>query len=175
MGLRPARCYRKVTQHPYTRTAKKVMRKAFITGVPGSRIHTFDMGDQRGKYEVEASLVIQEPMQLRHNQLEAARVASNQYMTVKVKEPFFMKIRPYPHHVLREHALAAGAGADRFSTGMARAFGKPTGTAARVKKGQKVISIFTNKANIDIAKESLRRARMKLSGKYRVIIEEIKK
>lgn len=175
MGLRPAKCYRDVKQHAYTRTAKKVMKKAFITGVPGSRIHSFDMGNPSGSYEIEVSLVIQEPKQLRHNQLEAARVASNQYLSRNIKEGYYLKIRTYPHHVLREHALAAGAGADRFSSGMAKAFGKPVGVAARVKKGQKIISVFTSRANLALAKEALRRAKMKLSGKHRTIVEEIRK
>ena len=46
---------------------------------------------------------------------------------------YFFQLRIYPHHILRENPLAAGAGADRMSTGMKCAFGKPISVAARVK------------------------------------------
>lgn len=175
MGLRPARCYREITQHPYTRSAKKVMKKAFITGVPGSKIHSFTMGNLKKEYKIEVSLVAQEPKQLRHNALEAMRIAANQLISRLTKDDYFMKVRVYPHHVMRENALAAGAGADRFSSGMAHCFGKPIGRAARVKKGQKVCSLFVNPENTNYAKKAIKRGRMKLSGTYSILVEESKK
>ncbi len=68
----------------------------------------------------------------------------------------------YPYHVLRENPLASGAGADRFSTGMQRAFGKPYGNAAQVKKGDAIFLISVNKANLELAKTALTRASKKL-------------
>ena len=75
---------------------------------------------------------------------------------------FFMKIRPFPHHVLRENALATGAGADRFQTGMRQSFGKPVGTAARVRAGQCIAEIHVLKQNIQIAKLAFKKASYKL-------------
>jgi large subunit ribosomal protein L10e len=73
---------------------------------------------------------------------------------------------------MRENPLASGAGADRFQTGMAKAFGKPIGRAARVKPGQKVASVYVTKEKIPVTKKALKRAMMKLSGKYKMQITE---
>ena len=56
-----------------------------------------------------------------------------------------MQIKCFPHHVIRENALAAGAGADRLSTGMKHSFGKTIGTAARVFEGKVLIALYTYK------------------------------
>ena len=82
---------------------------------------------------------------------------------------FFLKVLPYPHHVLRENAMATGAGADRFSEGMRQSFGKPVGQAARVKKSQRILMIRIPAGNDIIAKEALRRARTKLPGSPRIV------
>lgn len=141
------------------------MKKAFITGVPGSKIHIFNMGELHGNYDTEVALVCNSKVQIRHNALEAMRVACNQVLSRAFKEYYF-KIRIYPHHVMRENPLASGAGADRFQTGMAKAYGKPIGRAARVKPGQKIASIYISREKIPTAKKALKRAIMKLSGKY---------
>ena len=73
-----------------------------------------------------------------------------------------MKVKVYPHHILREHALASGAGADRFSSGMAHSFGKPVGVAARVKKNQVLFQVEVDKQNLPLAKQALERASKKL-------------
>jgi large subunit ribosomal protein L10e len=82
-------------------------------------------------------------------------------------------VRVFPHHVLRENALASGAGADRMSTGMKMAFGKAVGIAARVFTGKAVLEANIDKANKKVAILALRRAYKKLPGSY--IIEEVKK
>ncbi len=172
MGLRPARCYRNVTQQAYTRTARKVMKKAFITGVPGSKIHIFNMGNIHGEYDLELALVSGELKQLRHNCLEAMRIAINQVLSKTTKGGYYFKVRLYPHHVLRENPLASGAGADRFQSGMAKAFGKPIGRAARIKPGQKLCSVYIKKDDLNIAKKALKRGMMKLPGKFRIVTNE---
>ncbi|MCK4714974.1 MAG: 50S ribosomal protein L16, partial [Candidatus Aenigmarchaeota archaeon] len=80
------------------------------------------------------------------------------------------KIKIFPHHVMREHALATGAGADRFSTGMQKAYGKSIGTAARVREGQELMYIRVNKENLDSALESLKKAGKKLPCKITVAV-----
>lgn len=69
--------------------------------------------------------------------LEAARVAANKYMVKNAgKEAFHLRVRVHPFHVLRINKMLSCAGADRLQTGMRGAFGKPTGTCARVQIGQ---------------------------------------
>ena len=75
---------------------------------------------------------------------------------------YHLKINIYPHHILRENPLAAGAGADRMSTGMKMSFGKPIGLAAQVKKGQTLLSVNVDKENLEVAKQALKKASHKL-------------
>ncbi len=73
------------------------------------------------------------------------------------RQNFHLKIRTFPHHVLRENKQATGAGADRVSEGMRLAFGKAVGTAARVAPKQKIFTVYTNAQYIDKAKEAVRK------------------
>jgi len=147
------------------------MKKAFIRGVPGSKMHTFQTG-KRATYEHKLILVAREKLFLRHNQLEAARVAANGYCSAKLgMEGYFMKVYVYPHQVIRENALATGAGADRFQSGMSRAFGKPVSTAAMVKNNTKIMAIWVPAGKLLEAKEAFRRAAIRLSAKTSVLIE----
>ena len=87
---------------------------------------------------------------------------------------FKMKTRIYPFHVLRENPLAAGAGADRFSTGMQKAFGQPIGSAARVKKGQVIFEVGVEKSGIETAMQALKRASKKLPCSFTIEVKEHK-
>jgi large subunit ribosomal protein L10e len=116
-----------------------------------------------GEYPVKMSIYAREPAQIRHNALEAARQAANKYLTKKIgKEDFLLQIRVFPHHVLRENKMMAFAGADRLQDGMKQAFGKPVGTAARVRTGQVLAEVSVKADAADIAKQALHRAAMKL-------------
>ncbi|HID60812.1 MAG TPA: 50S ribosomal protein L16, partial [Hadesarchaea archaeon] len=107
MPLRPARAYRHFSGPAYT-------RREFVKGVPGIRVTFFDMGNPKGDFPVVMSLFAEESGQIRHNAIEAARVAANRLLEVKAgKDNYHFKIRVYPHQVLRENPMAAGAGADR--------------------------------------------------------------
>jgi len=83
-----------------------------------------------------------------------------------------LKIRVYPHHVLKENKIASGAGADRVSSGMRHAFGKPISSAARVKPGQKLMSVSVEGDDFDAAKEVLRRAGYKFPTPCRIITDK---
>lgn len=131
-------------------------------GVPASRIARFDDGSLSRKFELELGLVAKERVQIRHSALEAARVAATKYLEQKTGTNYRLKIRIYPHQVLRENKQAVGAGADRISEGMRASFGTPVGTAARVEKGQEVLTAYVPKDYYEDAKEALRRAKMKL-------------
>ena len=166
MVRKPARMYRKITGPAYS-------RKEYITGIPQPRIHEFEHGDLKNQFRFGyvVSLMAEEECQIRHTALEAARVAANKYlMTAVGATNYYLKIRVYPHHVLREHKMATGAGADRISSGMSLAFGKPVGTAARIRSGETILFVRVDADNIDKAKEGLRKAMMKLPTPSRIEI-----
>lgn len=156
MPEKPASSYRDQDRPAYT-------RKEYITGIPGSRIIFFERGDKSTDYPIEISLVSDEKGQVRHTALESARVSANRHMQKKAgEENYYLKLRVYPHQVLRENPMALGAGADRISDGMRKAFGRPISLAARISQGQKILTIKTSKDFYETAREALRRAKMKL-------------
>jgi large subunit ribosomal protein L10e len=169
--LRPARCYRRL-KRPATRQSTRVPRKSYIKGVPRSKIAEFEHGT-KGDYGNTVFLVSKKSILIRHNAIESARISAVQHLEAKMGKgaKFFMKIRIYPHHVIRENALATGAGADRFQQGMRASFGKPIGTAARVKTGQKMIEVQVNDNMINLAKEAMKKAGYKLPTPCKVIVE----
>jgi large subunit ribosomal protein L10e len=157
MAERPAKCYRRL-ERPYTRQSRKKPRKSYVKGVRDPKIRQFEVGDRnREKFSVELHLVAKRSVQIRHNALEAARVNANKYLLKNLGERnYFLKILVYPHHVLRENPIATGAGADRLQQGMKRSFGKPIGTAARVKEGQRLITVRVPENKTQEAKGALK-------------------
>ncbi len=171
MALRPGRCYRKF-HRPYTRQSQRKPRKGYIKGVPKPGITGFELG-KKGEYEKKIFLTAKKDVQIRHNALESARVSAVQIMEKNIGKgsTFFLRIRVYPHHVLRENALATGAGADRFQQGMRQSFGKPVSTAARVHENQKIMEIQVNNQNIGVAKKALKQATYKLPVPCKISVE----
>ena len=161
MTLRPGRATRRL-KRPWTRISKKKPRKSYVVGAPFARIHIFNMGNPNKEYNVALHLVATHSCQIRDNALEAARIVSNKFLEKKIPDNYFYKVLVYPHNVLREHSMASGAGADRFSTGMMKAFGKPSGRAARIFVGQRLMTLMIDKKNLEIARLALRRANKKL-------------
>ncbi len=168
MPLRPGRCYRYLDTPPYT-------RREYISGVPNPKITKFDMGNTKGRYPVRVDLISKENGLIRHNALEAARVMANRYLSENIRGGnYHLRIRKYPHHVLRENKMLAMAGADRLQDGMRKAFGKPIGTAAIVWSGDVIMSVWVNPEDIEIAREALRRAadKVPMPCKIKVFYEE---
>ncbi|MFG1519049.1 MAG: 50S ribosomal protein L16 [Thermoplasmataceae archaeon] len=156
MVTKPARMYTKISGPAYT-------RREFMGGVPYPKITTFIQGNQKKDFDVEMELIAKESCQIRHTALEAARVSVNRKLAELVGvENFFLQIRPYPHHVLREHKMATGAGADRISSGMSMAFGRPVGTAARVSANDIIMVARINMPQARILKDILHKASFKL-------------
>jgi len=172
MALRPARCYKKL-ERPYTRQSRKKPKRSYVKGVPDKRIHRFETGNKKRAFPFRAELVVEDAVQIRHNALEAARVAASKFLNKTIgAEGYLLKILVYPHHVLRENPLATGAGADRFQTGMRKAFGKPISTAAQVRKNQGIIQVKTNKSKRDLAKRALKLASAKIPSRCRIVFSE---
>lgn len=160
-----ARCYRRVKGQPYA-------RKEYMRGHPPPKITKFTMGNPSGSFQYQLELVALEASQIRHNALEAARVATNRFLQRRLGvENYCLRILPYPHVVLRENKMIFGAHADRLQEGMRRAFGKPVGTAARVKSSQAIITVKVNEEDIKIAKDALRRGGAKLPVPCRVVVK----
>ncbi|NOX71467.1 MAG: 50S ribosomal protein L16 [Candidatus Micrarchaeota archaeon] len=161
-SLRPARCYRKL-ERPNTRQSQRKPRKSYVKGVPYPKIHRFTLGNKKANFNLSMYLKVENGVQIRHNALEAARIAVHKSLTKNIGEGMYLlKVLVFPHHVMRENPLATGAGADRFSTGMRKSFGKPIGLAARVKGGQRVIQIKIDAGKEKEGKRALKLAAIKL-------------
>ena len=168
---RPAKCYRK-KERPYTRFSRKKPRRSYVKSMPHKKIVKYEMGNPKDSFSLKGYLIAERGVQIRHNALESARIAANKALDNGIgKGNFFLKILIYPHHVLRENPTATGAGADRFQTGMRKAFGRPIGTSAQVRPGQRLLEIRADKSKQSVAKEAFRRASAKFPTPCRVVFE----
>jgi len=168
MGNRAGSVYRVPKNRIYT-------RKEYMRGTPQSKITIFDMGDLQNaeNFDVKISLVAKEGGQITHSALEASRISSNRYIQKHLGPAgYCLKCRVYPHVILRENKMAAGAGADRISDGMRRSFGKPVSLGANVKKGQKLITIGMRASGFPVAKMALKRAGQKIGMPTRISIDK---
>ncbi len=175
MGIRPGRTIRE-PRRAWSRTAKRVANKAYVKGVPDSKIHMFEMGSpsKKSQFDLQIDLVVQKKVQIRDSALEAARVSANKLFEKKILlENYFFKVRVYPHQCLREHSMLTGAGADRLSDGMRLSFGRPNGRAAVVTDGQTVMTIYTTKKFREDGWIGLERAAKKMPGGF-IIVEKKK-
>lgn len=161
-----ARNYREVKGMPYT-------RHEYVRGPPQPKITKFTAGKPSESQTHQVSLVAEKRVQIRHNALEAARIAVNRYLQEKLGDRFFMRVMVLPHMILRENKMIFGAHADRLQEGMRRAFGKPIGRAARVEPDQPIIIVNVEENGLEAAKEALRRAEAKLPTTCRIIIEKL--
>ncbi len=141
-------------------------------GVPTCRITQFDTGNLHREFPWELSLGMEEAAQVRDIALEAARISAVRVLERTSPNEFHLKMRRFPHQILREHKMATGAGADRISDGMRRAFGKPVGHAVRAEIGTEILTVYTTEAHIADAKEALRKASHKLPVPTRVVITQ---
>ena len=149
-------------ERPYTRISK-YREKSFIKKALNTKIIRFVMGNSNKTFTHTLFLKSKSGLQIRDNAIESARTTSNKVLeTTLGLGSYFLRIRPYPHHVLRHHSLASGAGADRFSTGMAHAFGKPDVQTVQLKNKQILMEVKVDKQDIPVAKKALIRAKSKL-------------
>lgn len=168
MVRKPAKMYRNIAKKAYT-------RREYMGGVPGNKIVQFEMGNLSQEFPLEVDLVVEEACQIRHSSLEAARITANRRLMKDVgRSNFHLKVRVFPHHVLRENKQATGAGADRVSEGMRLAFGKAVGTAARVAPGQKLMTVFSTQQYLEKIKDALRHSGHKIPTPSHLKISTIK-
>lgn len=152
---------------PYT-------KRKYMGGVPGSKIVKFTMGNTGREYTHRVELVNIREVQIRHNALESARVAANRVLEKYVgRDNFTLKVVPYPHNIIREHKRINVAQADRFQEGMKKAYGKPSAMAARIKQNQTIFVAEVDQANLEYAKEALKRAGDKFPVSTRIVASEL--
>ena|SRR3989338_4774757 len=157
MALRKGSAYSKRPARAYTRKSKK-KSKSYIKTIPNSKIVKFKMGDITGydsmKFPISLIVRSKERVQMRDNAIEAARQYLNRFLQTKIGKEFYLEVKIYPHHVLRENKMLTGAGADRMQTGMSQSFGKTVGRAALVKPNQVIfiIGVKTEKQESDSRK-----------------------
>ena len=163
MTRKPARMYRSIEGQVYT-------RQEYMGGIPTCRVTQFDTGNLKEAFPLKLSLSCEEAAQVRDIALEAARVSAVRVLEKNAPNAYHLKVRKFPHQILREHKMAMGAGADRISDGMRRAFGKPVGHAVRAQIGSELVTVYTTGANLEHAKEALRKAAHKLPIPTRVVI-----
>lgn len=168
-SLRAFSCYRKV-KRAYTRKSK-YRTKSYIRSVPVCKVVKFNFGDLKKDFPNKVLLVSKQKLQVRHNAIESARTAVIRKLNKTLGKDYHFQIRSYPHHVLRENKMIAGAGADRMQTGMQRSFGKAMGLAAQMKKEKPIFCVYVDKNNIDIVKKALRSAMPKLPMKCKIVVD----
>jgi large subunit ribosomal protein L10e len=172
MPLRPARTFRNTDKVPYTRKSKSNMSKNYVKTEPHQHLHQFQTGTMQN-YEVAIELVANQTFYHRDNALEASRQTVVRQLEKGAAGKYFFRVRPYPHHIIRENKMVAGAGADRISKGMRRSFGKPTHKAALIRENQPVFTVYTYKNFIPVVQEAYRKASKKLSGSWKISIKEL--
>ena len=156
MARKPAKMYRQIKGQSFT-------RREYTGGVPNNRILRYHMGNRKksetGGFPVAIELRSDNACQIRDSALEAARQVANSTIREEVGPMgYALRMHTYPHQILRENKQATGAGADRVSQGMRLSFGKNVGPAARVQRGQTIISIKTDAGGYLAAKDALRKA-----------------
>jgi len=164
MPRKPGSMYRYVKEHACT-------RKEYTGGIPASRITQFVIGNKTAKFPLQLTLTVNEKCQIRDSSLESARITVNRALEKRIGVTNYrLHILVYPHIILRENKQATGAGADRVSMGMRKAYGKNVGFAARVEEGQTIMTVETTEQFLEPAKDALRRARMKITAPCKVNI-----
>jgi large subunit ribosomal protein L10e len=174
MAIRPARCVRDGNKVAWTRFSKRKPRKSYIKTMPHKELNQHRMGTDKEDYDAVYHLALKDDILiLRDNAIEAARQSTNKVLETKMPGNYYFIVRVYPHHIIRENKMVAGAGADRIQKGMRRAFGKPMDRAARLKKNQALftVRVYGGKTNESAVREAFKRAKMKLSGAFSMVAE----
>ena len=169
--LRKAVCYRKL-ERPYTRVSK-FKKSSFIKTSYNSRIVKFVCGNfNKQDFGCNIMLNTKIDLQIRDNAVESARLSANRILEKELgRSGFFLRVCKYPFHILRNNPIASGAGADRFSTGMQKSFGKPIGQSAQFKKGDAIFRLSVDPKNKELGKKALKRASYKLPCACAIVYE----
>ncbi len=176
MALRKAGAYSKKYTRPYTRKSS-VKSQSYIKTIPPTKIVKFQMGDikgfEQGKLPFVLNMQTVESVQIRDNALEAARQYIHKQLEEQILGAYYFAVKPHPHHILRNHKMLTGAGADRMSSGMTLSFGATEGRAALVKENEPIFIVGVgNEKHVAIVREILSIVKPKLPCRTRVLLEK---
>ncbi len=167
--LRPGRAYRDL-KTAYTRKSK-YKSKSYVKMSQNSKITQFHSGNTSRTFDKKILVISESSLQIRDNALEAARIVANKHLTDTIGDQnFHLTIIVYPHQILREHKLATGAGADRFSSGMQKSFGKPVGLAARLGAGDRIFEIHLQNEHVQEGKNAAQKIGKKLGIRTKALV-----
>ncbi|MEM4230559.1 MAG: 50S ribosomal protein L16 [Candidatus Pacearchaeota archaeon] len=175
MPVRKALAYSKKYTRPYTRKSS-VKSKSYIKTIPPQKIVKMRMGNvkayENNEFKYVIRLLSNENVQIRDLALEASRQYINKMLDTELPGQYFFELRVYPHHIIREHKVLTGAGADRMAVGMAHSFGVTIGRAALVKEGEEIflVAVPTEKA-MRLAIQFLKQVKSKLPCNCSISVE----
>ena len=175
-SLRKASAYSKKRSRPYTRKSK-IKSKSYIKVSPQNKIVKYNLGNQKGfiegRFKYVAKFIADEQALIRDNAIEAGRILINKNLERKIPKQFYFVIKLFPHHILRNNKTAAGAGADRLSSGMKHSFGVVEGRAARVKKGKEIFVVSCEtEQGARYARESMTMVKAKMPCRTKISFEK---
>jgi len=175
MGLRKAEVYHR-KERSYTRTSK-VKSKSYIKSRPPSKVVKFTMGDAKkynaGGFPVVVRFVSKEAAQIRDNAIEASRQIIIRHLEKNFGTDYYFNMPLFPHHILREHKMAAVAQSDRTFAGMSHAFGKTISVAAQVSYGSTLFVIaISEKAGVKKIRDIIDMVKPKMGLKGSVVEEQ---
>ncbi|MEM4271880.1 MAG: 50S ribosomal protein L16 [Candidatus Pacearchaeota archaeon] len=178
MALRKASSYSKFKARPYTRHSRK-KGKAYIKTIPHTKLVKYYFGNQKayaeGKHNFMLKLIAEQDVQVRDNAIEAGRMYIHKMLEEGVPGEYFLAVKVHPHHLLRDNKTAAGAGADRTSSGMSHSFGIVIGRAALVKAGKEIFKVTcVNEKGVKIARDALNAVKSKIPAGTKIVFEQIK-
>ncbi len=176
-SLRKASAYSKKRVRPFTRKSGQ-KSKAFIKTIPPSNIVKFEMGNagayKNRKHKFHVGLICEEKIQIRDNALESARQLLNKMLDTELQGQYYFVVKVYPHHILRENKAAAGAGADRISSGMTHSYGVNIGRAAIVNPGTEIFFVSCeNEKGARFVRNSLGAVKSKIPCRSRIVFEKV--
>ena len=176
MALRKAMSYSRRPARPYTRVSR-AKGKSYIKVVPHNKIAKYSMGNgadyRAGKFPMTVSLLADAWVQVRDNALESGRMMFSKILDEKIPNQYYFEIKAHPHHILRNNKTAAGAGADRLSTGMKQSFGIVEGRAAMIGAGRPIFFVAcANEHSARIIREVMHMAKAKIPGKTIIRFEK---
>lgn len=171
MALRPARTVReRYKKQAWSRWSRKNMSKSYVKALPHKDLKQIHNGTGKPEdYPIQYDIVACDNFLHRDNAIEAARQSIVKVLEASIPRNFLLLVRKYPHIVIRENRMLAGAGADRIQKGMRRSFGKPVDRGASIKAGEPMFSIFLKADNLSIVEEVYRKAARKLSGSWKLV------
>lgn len=176
-ALRKASAYSRKYARPYTRKSSR-KAQAYVKAVPQLKIVKYNMGNQqanvKGKHPYVVTMVATQKAQMRDNSLESCRMLINKTLDKYLPGQYYFNIKVYPHQILRENKTAAGAGADRLSSGMKHSFGITIGRAAMIIPGKEVFVITCEtEKGARIARETLAKIKSKVPFTNKIVFEKV--